>query len=216
MKLESHDKMTKKRHKLGKIGVTAALVAALFSSCEAHFPNDKFTWWIPDRSGKFNITYEHSEWSAWANYVYMDVDVKENGDEWYIAYITKNKKQYTISAKTIEELQSKLEYDLVITHSEYIKPTTQKNAKEKIISFADAYDMFLEDSEGEYIEINSIKIRLEEIKWELENLKGEKWDDIKLIRKRLQEEQKVLEKRLEDLNKPIEVPYNKKSDSTWN
>jgi hypothetical protein len=114
----------------------------------------------------------------------------------------------------MNELKSKLEYDLVIARSEDIFLETQQNTQNKIISFTEAYNSFLRDSEPTFIEIREQKLRLNDIKSEIQELKKNKTEHNKEMIRGLQQEKRYIERRLKELGKPVEVPYNKDTHST--
>lgn len=210
---ESIDKRekTQKHSPNSKLALAVwALALALSTWCEQHFPNDKFLMNVSDSSGTINYQYEHSLWSAWSETMNIDVKVKERSEGGYVAYIAKGKaKPYQIVTESIDELKSKLEYEIVILHSEYIKEQTQQNANNKTISFADAYDSFLKESKGIKQEMQEKEARLQQINSQIQELKKDKTEHNKQMIKGLQQEKKNIEKRLKEIKKPIEVPYNK-------
>ncbi len=195
-----------------------ALAIALLTWCDSHFPNDMFLMNVEDRSGTINFKYNHGKNGDELHY---DIIVKEDGDSWYVAYVTVgpaygNRRTYSIKAKDMNELKSKLEYDLVIARSEDIFLETQQNTQNKIISFTEAYNSFLRDSEPTFIEIREQKLRLNDIKSEIQELKKNKTEHNKEMIRGLQQEKRYIERRLKELGKPVEVPYNKDTHSTWN
>jgi hypothetical protein len=71
-------------------------------------------------------------------------------------------------------LKSKLEYDLVTSRSDDISSDTEDLTKNKIISFAEAYDSFLKNSDGTFAKIKKIESRLDEIDSQIQELKKNK------------------------------------------
>ena len=69
----------------GWVKTTVLALAGLFTACE-NIPSDSIIINADEKSEKFSIEYQFSEWSAWATLIDYNIFVRKNGDkfEWNI------------------------------------------------------------------------------------------------------------------------------------